>query len=339
MVPKRLLLILILVLPLAHAYEDNVSSTGPVGESLVDLEDNRIILNVDTGETVIFEPRKGIAVSRIKIIFAEPATRVTLITKQYMAKPEQIPEAPSEVYKYLEIEHEGLEHAAGLEVVFRVPPAFFSDNQDEFTVWRLEGDEWVSYPPAVQGVDTRGNYVFTHDLPGLSWFALGFHVEESEPVSEPVNETVNETFVNETVSEPVSETVNETVEPVEVAEPEKEQPKSVIVKPESDQTKISPMMALFGLVALAIILTVGGLQAYRLYQKKHEEHQRVLEQDQKEYEIKKRLDSDHPFSELQEYILKMRSKNIEEGEIKRRLLNVGWDEVVIDQEIERLSSQ
>lgn len=271
--------------------------------------DARVFLDVEAGEEIEYFPR-GLAVTSVLLRFAQASERSDLAMRQYVERPSGIAAAPGEAYRYLEFTHTGLESVERREITFFVPEEWLEGRDPaQVRLYRLE-NSWTAYAP--ERVDpVQGGYSFSLQLPGFSWFAIG--LASAPPAS----------AIDPTERQPVQE------QPAQVEEPLLEEKGFVSALDDAPRRIPLWLIAVSGVLFAALAGAIG-LQQYRQHQERALRHEQQLREERERY--KKRTAND-PARPLVEYVHRMRLKGVGDEEIRNRLLAVGWDEVIVDQEM------
>ncbi|MBR9700511.1 PGF-pre-PGF domain-containing protein [Candidatus Woesearchaeota archaeon] len=333
-------IVVLLVLPVVLAatnelIEDDSLSENELSNSIVDASDKRVWLNIEPGMSLKFESR-SVDVFGGELRFVNEVSVATLYTVQYSSKPPFISELPAKIYKFYSLDLKTApENVDKFGLTFSIPDKWFDETDilpEEVTVYRLEDEVWVPYKPEVSRVFAH-NLHFTVALPGFSFFAIGEEVdiptEEVEIIEDPVdlNETPEPEISDEEISE-VDEVVFEE-SPVFVSD----------LKPREkrDSTGGLWIVGLFGIVA--ILGSFGSLQYFKTHKKHELKRLEQIKRDQKHLELQKKANRGDPLATLQHYVMKMRAKDMHPDEIRERLLAVGWDPIIVEQEMMRLDEE
>lgn len=256
-----------------------------------------------------------IAVTSINVLLENRTLDPFVQIFVYQGKAPNIPAADSIAYQYFRLEHQGL-IGSEFELEFSVPESWLRERESspqQVGLYRLEQGAWVEYAVSVRP-SIEGNAQFVAELPGFSYFVI--RADGVEPVlAEPVE--------NVTVEEPV-------VAPPVVDEPIVDEPEPEVV--DSGGTVVGYEEPEGGawwwwLVGIILVLVaVSGGAWYVL------SHRPVAEQ-------KTVLDPNDPFYKLQQYILHALENGHSRDEIREKLVSVGWDEIVVDEEIEGIMTR
>jgi PGF-pre-PGF domain-containing protein len=303
--------------------------------SLYEQSDGRVFTNVQPGAIIAYDMK--LVFSHLKVLFNTTTQSVKITVRQFKQKPSSVTALPT-VYKYLVVEHVGLEGASDIRVTYTVPRAWMEANRlrpEEVSLYRYEGASWVSYPAAPEPNGT--DYRYTVRLPGFSFFAIG-----------SMKASANTTIAPPTTPNPAAPDViapPADASPEGVIEPNKEGPTFVSGL---DHEESSGGLGSIIWIALAVVLvtlgTVVGLQQYKQSQQREAERQQQLKiegdraRQQKLAEQAARMQRPEgmdPMAALHSYIGRMRAKGKTDKEIQDALVGVGWDDVVVFMELQR----
>ncbi len=299
----------------------------------------RVWLGVAAGDTIEYSPA-GMAISLVRLHFAKDAPRVEVSVAEYAQRPDALTaELGKEVYRYVRIEHTGLEDADSYGLQFSVDRQWAEENLVNLStvaLYRLEGSEWKRYGARRIGTGPQ-SYSFEARPPGLSWFAITGDTQIPAGESAP-NDT--------SASTPVEE------RPADVA-----QAGAVDGAFVSALSRDARMGRGWWMVALALIVVAGasvaGVRAYRTAQGRERMHETSLAQERDALAARKggvagapahapaashavaRTPGHDPMAQLHEYIARMRAHGHADDRIRERLLGSGWDEVIVDEEMGR----
>ncbi len=310
---------------------------GGGGGASGDMEssDFRYWSEVRANQWLRYEPNYMVFTS-ISILFGDAVNNAQLTLQQWGVKPEGVKIAPTDVYKYFHAFPRGLEGVEKIIVTFKVPIQWYTDNGVDRTdthILRFENDEWVGYK--YEGTyEDEEYYYFNASIPGFSYLAIGGKPGQTYSVTEELTDEELEQAGEDLVDQDVGQGAEQDL----VEPPVQEQPKQFVSA--LDKTGFSLPVWAWIIIAVLVAgaVAIGGLQVYKLQQKKEEEHDKKLVQDQKAYEVQKRAQTGDPIAQVQDYIIRMKGKNISDAEIVRRLKAVGWDEIVVEQELNKLNT-
>jgi len=270
--------------------------------------DSRVWSAIAAGSTIEYSP-KNMIISNVKMTFANAVGRAMLTIRQYAANTEAVPEPlGNDVYRYFSIDHEGLDDVAYHEFSFTVEKSWSTGR--DVGLWRYE-EAWKPYD-ITKEAETTNSVTYNAIVPGFSWWAIG--VEEAPVIATapPVVDTIQDEVVEES------------------SEPQTEQPsefKSALPDPEG----MHPAFLISGIVLLLVLLVIGGLKYYQVYQEQQTVHEKELGKDRRQIQEQRH----GPLAELHIYLDQMRDAGHDKRYILERLKSVGWDEVVAHQEIEK----
>lgn len=273
--------------------------------------DTRVFFDIEAGELIEYAPA-DIAFSRILLLFREPAQRIQLTVRQFDSKPSELaeqPDAPGEVYRYLQIDHQGLAGKVDRHTIeLRVPQEWAAG---AIMLYRLEDGGWAGYPPRRTG-SSDNHDLFTVDVPGFSYFAI------SKPLPD------------QTVPAPAQEEVP--ADPPET--PAQEQPGGLFV-PAAATQGVPSWVIITGVVMLLIGAAVLALQQYQRHHAHEDAHKVELQREHAAYVKAKggAAAGRDPMRPLQDYIARMRAAGHPDERIKAALIAAGWDELVVDLEM------
>ena len=295
----------------------------------VEVTDSRVWGRIDPDQTVTYAP-KSVAFSEVEMHFVNGTPSAKITIKQHKSKLPQLPTPPSTVYKYITVDHAGLEDVDKFIVTIKVSAKWFKENNvafDDIALYRLENNTWVPYRMLKTG-DTGIDIVYTAPVPGFSYFAIG-------RVSAPPTGTP--TDVVETPVTPPAEAAPQTP-----AEPEDEAPAPFVSSKEKRSFRIPSWI----FIILAILAVSGGsvvgLKQYKIYQDKESkrlEQVRVAGERKRAQQVSQQSaqrPADHdPMRQLFDYIQAQRAKGVPEDAIRDKLIHAGWDELVVHMEMMR----
>ncbi len=280
---------------------DEIDTTKP------EATESRAWLRPPVGSEVSFSP-KGLVVSEVSFTFVEEVDEAKLTINQYSPDTTAVPEPyDGTVYKYLLFTHENLETGV-IDWSFTVDESWRDGRRVE--LYRL-GNGWERFPIEDRGL-ADGQRTYAASVPGLSWWVISVEGEgETVPEQQP---------------EPAAgETRPEEEPPVTV--PVEEAPKPFVSALKRE--KVHPAFIISGLLLLVSLLGIGGMKAYQVYKDRELEHERAIARERRELERRQH----GIMADLYEYIKRMRAAGRTDEQIRERLLSVGWDRLIVEEEL------
>ncbi len=208
------------------------------------------------------------------------------------------------VYKYVSITAYNFddEDVDDVEINFKIPKFWFEGNDfdPETTVLKhYENGEWVDLPTEITG-ESGEFYTFSAETSWFSTFAIvaGKKQETSTPTGEVI-EDVTEEPAQETETDTEPEPEDEEQTPAAPTEPDKPE--------EKKESNLPKIIALF--VIIAVIVTIIVVMVMKMKPKRT-----------------------HP---LHDYIKHTKNKGHSREEIKQRLKEEGWDELIVEHHLNK----
>jgi PGF-pre-PGF domain-containing protein len=284
----------------------------------VEKRDARVWGAIKPGQTITYVP-KDLVFTSITLRFASEVASAKVTINQHNGKPTAIPDAPSTIYKYLSIDHQGLEGTDQRIIEFKVSKAWMKERGitvDDIGLYRLESGKWVAYDALKTG-DTGYDYVYMSYVPGFSFFAIGRL--SAPPQGAPASETV---------TAPVASTEVPVV-------PAEEKPAEFVSAPLPKKSSIPSWVYVIGVLIIVGVGASVGVRQYQEYQERETAHLEEVkaEGEQQRAASHSRPPEHDPMLPLRQYIIAQRTKGVSETEIRKKLLSVGWDELVVDMEL------
>jgi PGF-pre-PGF domain-containing protein len=338
-------------------------------EGKVQVSDTRIYYYPRAGETVNHTLLNNLTIRRVAATMTDDIEAVYFNIRQFLERPPAVPELPG-TYKYIYIEHQGLTLANNFEIEYRVPQAWIAANGTP-ALYRYESGRWVEYPGVfTRELQGRDHYVAA--VPGFSYYAVapatgaasvyaggtaeqdsgnlpanepsdvaedagdapgGASGDDTAESASPEDEAPEEDLAGPAPDETVSDATPDSgagvydgdegaigaatpgdtvIQPGEPTPPEVESPAPVA-------TLAAESANLWGYLlvpVLGIALLAGGIFAFKKLKKPA---QAVQEPD--------------PAAQLRTFVKTMREKGMSDETIKKKLLDVGWDPIVVDMEM------
>lgn len=261
---------------------------------------------VPVGPLVHDIDKDDIPVVELSLIIEEELNDGFIRVDTYNGKPSAVPTLQETTYEYFRLSHDGLvgnDH--GIE--FKVANDYLDEFEGETVfLYRLEGDSWQQYDTQELSTDSEFT-TYSTELPGFSYFAIGLELPE---VAENTEETQSEN--NNQTGEQSDEQQNNQSGGGSQEEGE------IISYQEEDG------FAWWILVVILVAVVLSG-GAYYVLTKRPEETSIAL-------------DEEDPFYKLQVYINKALDYGHSSEEIREKLLEAGWDDLIVDEEIEKIMS-
>lgn len=265
-----------------------------------------------SGDFEFLITEENIAFSKVAFRLKEPVANSYLEIKSYNGKPSALPTAPRVVYQYLQITHNNIVDSASFyRLNFKIPVDWLDVNSDKDHVYlyRYESGSWKEYPVRFMGQLGR-DYLYEVDLPGFSFFAIA--IDKFDPVEEVIESTDE---LPEYEEEVIVQSPDENVV-IKVIEDEE-----LVVGYDKQNRSNKLWFYLF-----PILLIIGGLVGFIYYKHKVP----VVDG------VEKELNINDPFYKLQVFILHALDKGYTKQQISESLVKNGWDEIIVDEEIDKL---
>jgi len=250
--------------------------------------------------------KDDVPVTKISLTIGEEFTDGFLKVDSYNGKPTGIPVLAMTSYAYFRLSYSGLV-GDDYKIEFKVPNEYLDEFDGETVLlFRLEDNSWQEYN--TQELRRGPEFTtFSAELPGFSYFAIGLDIPIVEEITNNENTEPTNNNTQEQSEESNQEQSNENFEEGEIISYEEES---------------SFAWWILVVILIAVILSGG---AYYVLTKKPEETHIIL-------------DEEDPFYKLQVYINKALDHGHSAEEIRSKLLDAGWDDLIIDEEIEKIMS-
>lgn len=262
---------------------------------------------------------EGIAVKEIELLLDEDVLDPTFQIYSYYGKASSVPRAQPLAYQYFRIVHQGFADVVSEWMMrFAIPSEWLtnrSSGPEKVHLFRLEKGNWSEYPIEHE-LSVQGLEFFTADVPGFSFFVITADGVEPEIIP-PSQSNTTENDGN-TSTNPGSGT-----EDTNNGDTDKTLGSDGINVVSYTGKGLSLWWFVIPILAI-LVLGFGG--AYVM--KTREERQRKL------MEVEA-LDPNDPLYHLQEYIMRAVMRGHSSDQIKHKLLGAGWDDIVVDEEIEK----
>lgn len=268
---------------------------------------------------------ESIAVKDIELVLDEKAVDPTIQIQAYYGKANSVPRAQPIAYQYFRIIHTGFEEVTSKWALrFAIPTEWLenrSSDTEKVHLFRFEQGNWSEYPVKYERRAQDDEY-FTVDVPGFSFFVI------TADGVEPVTGVSSENNVSDgtisgpggTTQEPDTNAGNGDAGDSDNAGGSGAGGGDVVTYDDGGFNLWLIVISLLAIIALGF----GG--AY--YVRTQQERQRKS----LEFEA---LDPNDPLYELQEYIMRALLHNHSPEQIKHNLLGAGWDDIIIEEEIEK----
>jgi PGF-pre-PGF domain-containing protein len=298
---------------------------------------------------------RNVAITSMLLEFGDFAEYARINVQQYAARPVGTPDV-GRVYKFIGIEHSGLESVQRRVLTFTVPKAWLAEQQAapaHVVLLRSETRGWVPYGTTLKQ-ETETSYEFTCEVPGFSFFAIAVtDVPQTAPVVQATPNTTNTTNAT-ALGDGIG--VAPAAAPAAAAPPAAEPvppPAAADVEMPADSGS-GMLLWIIGGIVLAIIVGVGVLFARKRNVKPLDKTdvqlaqagQQVSQSAQQSMQsgssgvlqaavqpVAQRPPEHDPTRIVYDYIIQMRASGASESDIRARLLAVGWDPLIVDMEL------